>query len=102
MWMSSITSGVKIRLWPSRLCGEGAFSSVISEASSLENELALGRLEVVVVVEVLAADELLERGRFSQLVDREFPVDQLCVGVRPVARHAIDPERFDLAGDVDR
>src|SRR5712691_11152217 len=104
MWMSSMTSGVKIWLCPRTVCGEGAVSSAISALSgdlvellgcehqargrirsqrrpvacarprvapgaawsrarsrrrlpgrALEDELPLGGLEVVVVVELLAA-----------------------------------------------
>src|SRR5947209_7532368 len=98
MW--SMTSGVKIGLWPSRLRGEGAFSSGIDRL--LENELALGRLELVVVVELLAADELLELRRRTEVIDAELALDQLGVGIRPLARNAVDSQRLDLARDVDR
>src|SRR5579863_258082 len=102
MWMSSMTSGVKIRLWPRRVCGEGAVSSaMLISRSALQDELALGGLEVVVVVELLAADELLERRRAAEAVDAELALDQLGVGVGPLARDAIDAERVHLAGDVD-
>jgi hypothetical protein len=53
--------------------------------SLLENELALGRLEGVVVVELLAADELLELRRRAELVDAELALDQLAVGSGPLA-----------------
>src|SRR5579863_9862399 len=95
--MSSITSGVKMRLRPRRLCGEGAFSSAMSE-----HQLPLGGLERVVVVELLAADEFLEPRRRAELVDAELALDELAVGVGPLAGHAVDPERADRAGDVDR
>ncbi len=68
----------------------------------LEHQLSLGRLEVVVVVEHLAADELLELRRRAEPVDAELPLDELGVGVRPLAGHAVDAERLDLAADVDR
>src|SRR5436190_2008876 len=69
---------------------------------SSQHELALGRLEVVVVVELLATDELLELGRRAEVVDAELAIDELAVGVRPLARHAVDAERLHLSGDVDR
>src|SRR5438309_1315356 len=101
MWMSSITSGVKMRLWPSTLRREDVLSLAMLPPF-LEDELALGGLEVVVVVELLAADELLELGWRAQAVDAELALDQLGVGVRPLARHAVDAERLDLARHVDR
>src|SRR5256885_2797115 len=97
MWMSLMTSGVKIFERPRMLRCEGAVSS-----ATLEHQLPFGRLEVVVVVELLAADELLELRRRAEPVDAELPLDQLRVGVGPLARHAVDPERFHLAADVDR
>src|SRR5581483_4405738 len=98
--MSSMTSGVKIRLCPSRLWAEGAFSSAMPFL--LQNELALGRLEVVVVVELLAAHELLELRWGAELMDGELALDQLGVSVGPFPGHAVDAERTHLAGDVDR
>jgi len=82
--MSFITSGVKMRLCPSTFCREEVLSEGI--ASSLENELPLGRLEVVVVVELLAAHELLELGRAAEAVDAELAVDVLRVGVGSTRR----------------
>src|SRR5262249_4455350 len=64
--------------------------------------LLLGGLERVVVVEDLAADELLELRRRAKPVDPELPLDELGVGIRPLARYTVDPERLDRAGDVDR
>src|SRR4051794_1401346 len=98
--MSFITSGVKMRLCPSTFCREEVLSEGIA-SSSLENELPLGRLEVVVVVELLAAHELLELGRGAEVVDAELAVDVLGVGVGPLAGDAVDAERLDLAGHVD-
>src|SRR5579875_2390889 len=97
--MSSITSGVKIGLWPSRLRPCGAFSSSI--ATPLEDELALGRFERVVVVELLATDELRQRRRRAEAVDTELALHELGVGVGPLALDAVDPQRGDLATDVD-
>src|SRR5439155_24357027 len=97
MWMSSMTSGVKMLLRPRTVRCEGAVSS----AMTLEHQLSFRRLEVVVVVELLAADELLELGRRAEVVEAELPLDQLGVGIRPLAGDAVDPERLDLAADVD-
>ena len=72
------------------------------QPSASDHQLLLGRLERVVVVEDLAADELLELRRRAEPVDVELAVDELRVGVRPLAGDAVDPERLDLAGDVDR
>src|SRR5262249_24882465 len=65
-------------------------------------QLPLGGLEVVVVVELLAAHELLELGRRAETVDAELALDELRVSVGPFAGDAVDAERGDLAGDVDR
>src|ERR1700744_5236991 len=101
--MSSMTSGVKMLEWPSTLRATGAFSSAAAmEPPLLEDELALGWLERVVVVELLATHELLQRGRGAQPVDAELALDELGVGVVPLALDAVDAERLDLAADVDR
>src|SRR5918999_997696 len=100
MWMSLMTSGVKIWLCPSTVRCEGAFSSTAWPPS--EHELPLARLEAVVVVELLAAHELLERGRSTEPVDPELALDQLGVGVRPLALDAVDAERRHASADVDR
>src|SRR3954464_6912173 len=114
-----MTSGVKIFERPRTVRFDGAVSSVraapswLSACSArsccgsamwspLEDELALGRLEVVVVVELLAAHELLQLGRVAEAVDAELALDQLCVRVGPLALDAVDPERLDLAADVER
>src|ERR1700761_7804695 len=100
--MSSMTSGVKMLEWPSTLRATGAFSSAVAmEHPLLEDELALGWLERVVVVELLAADELLQRRRRAQSVDAELALDELGVGVAPLAFDAVDAQRLDLAADVD-
>ena len=89
--MSLMTSGVKIWLWPRTSAG-GCVSSAITRTSFRSDGL-----EVVVVVELLAADELLELGRRAEAVDPELALDELGVGVGPLARHAVDAERRDLA-----
>src|SRR5262249_41566275 len=78
-------------------CGRGR-----ARRRTSEHQLSLGGLEIVVVVELLAADELLELGRRAEAVDAELALDELRVGVRPLAGDAVDSERGDLAGDVDR
>src|SRR4051794_23215219 len=107
MWMSLMTSGVKMRDRPRIVFSPGAVSSgravlIRGIRYLLEDDPPLGRLEVVVVVEDLAAHELQELGRRAQVVEAELPVDQLAVGVGPLAGHAVDAERLDLAGHVDR
>src|ERR1700735_3930852 len=97
--MSSITSGVKILECPRTLVALGAFSSAIN-VIPLKDELALGRLELVVVVKLLAADELGELWWRAELVDLELALDQLGIGVGPLALDAVDAERLDRAGDV--
>src|SRR5919202_806524 len=111
MWMSLMTSGVKMGLRPrserragwSRptLRSSGSYRSAVVILPLLENELPLGRLEVVVVVELLAAHELLELRRRPEPVDPELALDELRVRLVPLAGHAVDPERLHLAGDVD-
>src|SRR5918998_5298101 len=111
MWMSLMTSGEKMRLRPRMLrlrtwsppIGRPARSSLVAmcAVSPLENEPALGGLEVVVVVELLAADELLELRRRAQPVDAELALDELGVLVGPLARDAVDAQRLDLAADVE-
>src|SRR6185295_8518042 len=102
MWMSLMTSGVKILLCPRIVCCEGAVSSAIVASPFSEHELALGRLEGFVVVELLAAHELLELGRVAEAVDAELARDELGVRLGPLARDAVDAQRLDLAADVDR
>src|SRR3954468_11854166 len=102
MWMSLMTSGVKILLCPRMVrCGGAVSSAIRWRPPCSEHELALGRLEGVVVVELLAADELLQLRRVAEPADAELALDELGVRVGPLARHAIDAERLDLAADVD-
>src|SRR3954452_5230393 len=96
--MSSMTSGVKIGLEPS--APRRLWSSAMQRL--LQHQPPLGGLEVVVVVELLAAHELLEGGRRAQPVDAELALDQLRVRVRPLALDAVDAERAHLAADVQR
>src|SRR6202012_5799794 len=65
-----------------------------------EDELALGGLERVVVVELLATDELRELRRRAETVDAELALDELGVGIGPLPFDAVDAERLDRAGHV--
>src|ERR1700744_72740 len=98
--MSSMNSGVKMLEWPGTLRAIGAFSSAAIR-NPLEDELALGWLERIVVVELLATHELLQRGWRAQSVDAELALDELGVGIVPLALDAVDAQRLDLAADVD-
>src|SRR5665213_3805284 len=99
--MSSMTSGVKILECPRTFWTLGAFSSAVAMSDLLEDELALGGLERVVVVKLLAAHELGKCGRGAQAVDPELAVNDLGVGVGPFALHAVDAQRLDLAAHVE-
>src|SRR6266852_1401535 len=99
-WMSLITSGVKMLLCPSTARPPSSLV-LISWASPLaaspwpgnsEDELALGRLKVVVVPELPAADELAERRRALQPVYPELAVQELIVAVGQLGLHAVDTE----------
>src|SRR5882757_180989 len=98
--MSLMTSGVKMPLCPRTFVLLFVVSSAIASPFS-QNELALGRLEVVVVVELLAAHELVEARRRAEAVDAELALDVLGVVVRPLAGNAVDAESLDLAADID-
>src|SRR5262245_41532383 len=99
--MSLMTSGVKIRLWPSTFSCEDTSSAATPVCLLVDDELLLRRLEVVVVVEDLAADELLELRRRPEAVDAELALDQLGVGVGALPRHAVDAERLHGADDAE-
>src|ERR1700680_1242335 len=68
----------------------------------MDDELALAGLECVVVVELLAADELLELRRRAKAVNAELALDELSVSGGPFPRHAVEAERLDRAAHVDR
>src|SRR5215470_18334715 len=115
-WMSLITSGVKMLLCPrtARLpsstplirCRSHAYRrrrrSAGRRPRRLQDELALGRLEVVVVPELLAADELAERGLRAHPVDPQLALEQFVVCRGELRLDAVDPEGGDFAADVDR
>src|SRR6478735_1248191 len=98
--MSLMTSGVKMPLCPRTFVLLFVVSSAMAIPPS-ENELALGRLEIVVVVELLATHELVEARWRAKAVDAELALHVLGVGVRPLTGDAVDAERLDLAADVD-
>src|SRR5262245_5482197 len=106
MWMSLITSGVKIGLRPitSRPAGASPDASLLCSAIAvlLENELALARFEVVVVVELLPGHELAELRWRTQPVDRELALDELRIRIGPLRVDAVDPQRGNIASDIDR
>src|SRR6266480_4545100 len=116
-WMSLITSGVKMLLRPrtARLPSSavlircslpvlagGVAAGVGRRPRRLQDELALGRLEVVVVPELLAADELAERGLRTHPVDPQLALEQFVVFRGELRLDAVNPEGGDLAADVDR
>src|SRR5713101_8044899 len=76
-WMSLITSGVKMLLCPSTARPPSSLVLISGLASrGSENELSLGRLEVVVVPEFPAADEFAEGRGPVHLVDPQLAVQQ--------------------------
>src|SRR5215468_10176582 len=118
-WMSLITSGVKMLLRPrtARLPSSAVLIGCSLRSSAcrwrrrrragrrpcrLQDELALGRLEVVVVPELLAADELAERGLRTHPVDPQLALEQFVVFRGELRLDAVDPEGGDLAADVNR
>src|SRR5436305_15245086 len=67
----------------------------------LQDQLPFRGFEAVVVVELLAAHELLQLGRGAEAVQAELALDELGVRLRPLAWDAVDAERLHLAADVD-
>src|SRR5262245_53673989 len=100
MWMSSMTSDVKMPLRPSTCLLESPSS--IDPPRGLEDELPLARLEAVVVPELPAAGELAERCGRLEAVHGQLAAEQLVVGRVQLRLDAVDAEAGDLAGDVDR
>src|SRR5262245_52707490 len=118
MWMSSMTSGVKRLLWPRMLVlrfgfaatsgrSAGAFDSMamMCPQSVLEHQLLFGRLQVVVVPELLAGGDLLQ---VFDAVGRLQPVEiELALQPRDLVGRLLDGNRVhakarDLAADVNR
>src|SRR5882757_5378409 len=125
MWMSSITCGVKILLWPitcvSRLsfffvagAGTGTLVSFAmfrfprsecNEWVGSEDQLFLGRLEVVVIPQLPAGDDLLQLPDAvgcRQAVQLELALEPIGLDLVHLARHGVDAQAVDLAADVDR
>src|SRR5690348_754325 len=116
-WMSLITSGVKMLLRPrtARLPSSTVLIEVFAPSACrwphrrcvrrprhLQDELALGRLEVVVVPELPAADEFPERGLRLHAVDSQLAFQEFVVAGGELGLDAVDAQRGDLAADVDR
>src|SRR5688572_4744794 len=117
MWMSSMTSGVKMRLWPRRLVSRLAFftGSTCGATFScdmmrsfpviLENDLLLGRLEIVVVPQLLTGHDLgevLDAVRRLEPVELQLALQELHLEVGHLALDRVDAEAGDLAADIDR
>src|SRR5215469_2915979 len=108
-WMSLITSGVKMLLCPSTALPSPSIvvtfrlsGPQVRCASPLEDELAFGRLEVVVIPELATAYELAERAGRLDPVDAELAGEKLVVVGRQLGLDAVHPERSDLPAYVDR
>src|SRR5574338_409942 len=115
MWMSSITSGVKMRLWPRRLVSRLAFFTGstcgatfscdmmrVLSCDALENDLLLGGLEIVVVPELLVGDDLgevLDAVRRLEAVHLQLALQPLRLDIRHLAFDRVDAEPGDLAAD---
>src|SRR5690242_5533347 len=78
-WMSLMTSGVKMLLCPSAALPPSSIA-LTWMSPLLQDELALGRLEVVVVPELAPAHELAPARGGLDAVDAEFPGQELVVG----------------------
>src|SRR6266568_1666823 len=102
-WMSLITSGVKMLLCPSTALPSASIVVTCAYASQCsQDELAFGRLEVVVIPQLPPADELAERTGRLDPVDAELAGEKLVVMLGQLGLDAVDPERCDLPADVDR
>src|SRR5688500_1794459 len=118
MWMSSITSGVKMRLWPRRLVSRFAFFTGstcgatfscdmvrVLSYEALEHDLLFRRLEVVVVPQLLAGHDLgevLDAVRRLEPVELQLALQELHLEVGHLALDRVDAEAGDLAADIDR
>src|SRR5947208_2156068 len=74
-------------------------------ARPLEHDLLFGRLEVVVVPELLAGDDLghvLDPARRRKPVHLELAAEPGDVEIGHLAGHRVDAEAGDLAADIDR
>src|SRR6185295_9929681 len=133
MWISSMTSGVKILLWPRMLvfrfglaatsgtsagnffgsvamvvcpslAGDG-LKTVPHPRGASEDELLFGRLEVVVVPQLLAGGDLLKIldavGRL-QLIEIEFSFEPRDLVGALDGRNGVHAQAGDLAAHIDR
>src|SRR5216683_6513121 len=116
-WMSLITSGVMMLLCPSTAlpspsivvtcscaspCYPAGFASASRWLRQSEDELAFGRLEVVVVPELAPAYELAERARRLDAVDAELARQKLVISRRQLCLDAVHAQRGDLPAHIDR
>src|SRR3984957_11353399 len=120
MWMSSMTWGVKMPLWPSTCVFRLSFFLVVGSVTGaffsfamvcfpfsqyLENELLLGGLEVVVVPKLPAGDDLLHVPRAPRRLEAihlQLALEPLYVEIGHVGRYGIDAQPIDLPADIDR
>src|SRR5262245_23815736 len=115
--MSLMTSGVKIRLLPrmNRSDSAGAlplpflpllsFFIVSAQPLASQHQFLFRRLEIVVVPQLLAGDDLAEGADAvlrQQLVAAELGLEPALVEISDRAPHGIDAEALRLAGDIDR
>src|SRR5512134_105103 len=117
--MSLMTSGVKIWLLPrmKRCASAGAFVLFLSFLPLLlvfiaparllasQHQFLFRRLEIVVVPQLLAGDDLAEGADpllGQELVAAELGLEPALVELGHGAPHRIDTEALRLAGDIDR
>src|SRR5262245_40184225 len=117
--MSLMTSGVKIRLLPrmNRSDSAGAltlplpflpllsFFIVSAQPLASQHQFLFRRLEIVVIPQLLAGDDLTESADTAfgqQLVATELGLEPALVEIGDRAPHGIDAEALRLAGDEDR
>src|SRR5262245_6931494 len=117
--MSLMTSGVKIRLLPrmNRSDSAGAvtlplpflpllsFFIVSAQPLASQHQFLFRRLEIVVIPQLLAGDDLAESADTAlrqQLVAAELGLEPALVEIGGRAPHGIDAEALWFAGDEDR
>src|SRR5262245_10556840 len=120
MWMSSMTCGVKRKLRPRTWVLRPSFFFVVGATAGdflsfammksfslrrLEDQLLLGRLEIVVVPELPAGDDLLhllDAVRRLEVVHPQLAGEPTGIEIGHLAGHGVDAEPLDLAADIDR
>src|SRR5262245_48212391 len=117
--MSLMTSGVKIWLLPRMNLSDSAgaltlppsllpflpFFIVSAQLLASQHQFLFRRLEIVVIPQLLAGDDLAEGADTAigqQLVAAELVLEPALVEIGDRAPHGIDPEALRLAGDIDR